>query len=125
MPTEERRTQNRRASDVDCRELQSRISVLETKMESMTTQVSKHEMDSKEVWVQISKTLNDIKEEITNFKFAKLQDNRDLEGEIRELHDKIVVIETTAKTSYKIAGLVGTVIGVLISVAFKAIDLFK
>lgn len=125
MPIEERRTQNRRATDTDCTALQSRVSVLESQVDQMSQQMQRHESDSKEVWVQISKTLNDIKEEITNFKFAKLQDNKDLESEIRDLHDKIVIIETTASTSWKLASIVGGLLGVAVSIAFKFIDFFK
>lgn len=124
--TEERRsTIGRRSTDVEFNSMYSRVSVLETQMQSLQEQATRHEFESKEVWVKMAQTLDDIKDELTNFRFSKLEDNKELEKEIRELNDKLLVIETQAATSWKIATVIGSIVGFLITFIANAFDLFK
>lgn len=112
---EDRRQFYRRESDIDSTELYTRVSVLETRFNSMAEQLIRHETDSKELWLKIANTLDDIKEEISSFKFSKFEENKGLENEIRDLKEKISTIETSARASWKVVTVIGAVVGAAIS----------
>lgn len=104
-------------------QLERRVSLIEYKLDefpnklnAFSEKIEKHERKSEELWAKMVQCLEDIKDEISDFKMSKIEDSSNLKHDIQDLKTKIELIENSAKSTWKTI----VIISVILSSCFSA-----